>query len=325
VGAEIPNGDLVKRLFREHYQAEGEAGDPIASSHWQYLSELFDVRLDARGMPISLQGVGFGHAQWGNPLHQLFDRLCIASHLRHLRHRRAVRQLQVPATEICRKMGLQPTFDAVFRQTCVLALLQEHIGAFTRRDGLRVLLIGDGFGVFASLFKRVYPDAQMTLVDLGKTLLFQTVNCQRAHPDLQHLHAESVGAAEADFVYCPAEALESLEGPFDIAVNVCSMQEMSSEVIAGYFGLLREHLRSEHLFYCCNRERNVLRGGEVSEFLAYPWESGDSFLADELCPWQRYFFHWTRTAHGLEVLGVRVPFVNYYDGRIIHRLAVLAT
>jgi len=45
---------------------------------------------------------------------------------------------------------------------------------------------------------------------------------------------------QADFLYCPAETLHALEKyRFDIAVNVASMQEMTSATISRYFDFMR--------------------------------------------------------------------------------------
>jgi len=108
-----------------------------------------------------------------------------------------------------------------------------------------------------------------------------------------------------------------------VAVNLHSMQEMTDQSISQYFGLLRTVMAVNNLFYCCNRERKELVGGEVIEFDNYPWYENDRILLDEYCPWCRYFFSTARPKNGLKLAGIRIPFINYFDGPIRHRLTVL--
>ncbi len=164
-------------------------------------------------------------------------------------------------------------------------------------------------------------------VDIGQTLLFQLVHCQKAHPKKKHVLVGAGGdSARADFLYCPSDQLHLLDSlDFDIAVNVASMQEMAPATVAAYFTFLRQRLRRANLFYCCNRESKRLAGGELSEFARYPWRPDDRIVVDGPCPWHEYFFTLGRASRGPSVMGVRVPFVAYYDGRHLHRLAVLQT
>jgi hypothetical protein len=209
----------------------------------------------------------------------------------------------------------------------------------------RILIIGDGYGFLASLFKEIYPNAKLTLVDLGKTLLFQAYYCQLAHSICRHDLASSLSDRDLvdgnyDFLYCPADRLQCIDKTrFDLAVNVASMQEMNAESVATYFDFLRLHrmpplkasthslthsLTHSSLFYCCNRERKVMPGGEVQEFARYPWLDSDAHLVDEICPWHRIFFGYELITNGPSLLGIRIPFVNYYAGSIRHRLTQLS-
>ena len=250
----------------------------------------------------------------------------VLSHLIHLPNRKELLRLFAVAARVCRAMGLDPTLD-VFRQVCTLEVLQRHLPNEMRHKRMHVLMIGDGYGVLSALFKSVFPNSTVVMIDIGKTLLFQAYHCQKAHPEHEHALAASVSDLKrVDFVYCPAEDLVSLERfKFDMAMNIASMQEMNVSTIARYFAFLRKYLHPTNLFYCCNRESKTLVGGEVSEFLRYPWQDDDRYLLDEYCPWHQYFFSRSRAKNGLYFYGARVPFVNFYDGKIMHRLAVLAT
>ena len=91
------------------------------------------------------------------------------------------------------------------------------------------------------------------------------------------------------------------------------MQEMNYESIRGYFNFIRANATEDNLFYCCNRERKDLPGGEVIEFLNYPWASEDKHLVDEYCPFVKY------------AASVKWPFFHRFDGPFVHRLTNLAT
>ena len=180
----------------------------------------------------------------------------------------------------------------------------------------------------ASLIKEVHPHAKIYLVDLGKTLLFQCHYCFKAHPKSNHhLVTRDSGAIdgflETDFVYCPAEHLSRLDPVmFNWAININSMQEMNTETVQNYFKFLRMHMAKDHLFYCCNREEKIMPEGEISRFLSYPWHKDDLHLVDEACPWQKCILSRRSLEKGPKIFNRRVPFINYFDGDIRHRLSV---
>ena len=238
--ASIPNQGLIRYLIENYYWGginprEGQ----FISSHWNHYGELFDVKVDAEGSLGSLSGKGFATCKWKGRHRRFLDQLCILSHLLHVPHRREILRLRVIAAKICEAMGLDPTFD-VFRQVCSLELLQRRLPDDMRHKRMHVLMIGDGCGVLAALFKSVFPNSTIVMVDIGKTLLFQAYYCQKAHPDCVHELVGTVADLDSvDFVYCPTEHLETLERfKFDIAANIASMQEMNVFTTARYFAFL---------------------------------------------------------------------------------------
>ena len=325
----IPNENLIRHLIETYYGQGDKSGaeDGYVSSHWRHFSKLFNVKLDAAGNLVSLSGIGFGSGNWSHLPHRGLDQLCILTHLIHLPHRwKILRRLLGTASNICKAMGLDPTID-VFRQVCSLELLLRHIPGSMRSGRIRFLMIGDGFGILSAMLKSVFPNSTIILVDIGKTLLFQAYYCQKAHPECRHEFVKAVTDPEAtDFVYCPTELLEELDGfTFDIATNIVSMQEMNVATIERYFSFLRDHLQPDNLFYCCNRESKTLFDGEVAEFGNYPWQESDKNVMDDSCPWNLYFFLWGRAVNGPRLFGLRLPLASFYDGKVLHRLAVLAT
>lgn len=324
---DIPNQELILQLLQDYYGdvPNPQEGDYI-SSHWRHYSSLFEVKLDKQGRLVAISGQGFGNLKWNGFVDRVFDQATIISYLLHLPNKRELLRLYKVANQICADMGLDPTFD-VFRQVCSFELFQRHLPVELRQKPLHILMIGDGYGVLSSIFKQVFPKATMVLVDLGKTLLFQAYYCQKAHPEYRHEIVTKIrNLDQVDYVYCPAERLSMLEDhKFDAAVNVTSMQEMNKTTVSRYFTLLRKCLLPQNLFYCCNRESKELIGGEISNFLDYPWEEGDEFLIDGQCPWHRYYFSRFHTKNGFYIFRVRIPFINFYDGKHLHRLAILST
>lgn len=286
---------------------------------------MFKIKVDDDGQIISLHGAGFGQLKWPTIIHRILDELCVMMHFAHLDHAEHIRSIWAVTRAVCKHININPTMD-VFRYVCTVSLLQRHIPRSLNHGDLRFLMIGDGHGVLAALIKTFFPRAKMVMVDLGRTLLFQAYYCQKARPTLDHvLIGQSDQIEDADFLYCPAERVEELATlKFDVAINIASMQEMNTEIVASYFSFMRRQMNKSNLFYCCNRESKTLIGGEVLEFCKYPWREDDKHFVEGLCPWHQYFFAPMFAKRGKKVLGVRVPFVNYYDGDILHRLTALA-
>lgn len=309
---------LYQRYYREQ---DGACRANHVSSHWEHYGQYFHAEMDRIGKLVSADGVGFGSCTWGSTGNRLLNQSAILVHLMLLGRREDISKCYTTAKALCRKMELDPTLD-VFRQACSAELLMRYVNQYIRRQNLRVLMIGDGYGVLSSLFKAIYPDAKMTLVDLGQTLLVQALRCEKAHPETSHSFAnEDVDQMKTDFLYCPADETERLlQNKYDVAVNIVSMQEMNLESIAGYFEILRSCLVKQNLFYCCNREYKELVGGEITEIKKYPWTDKDEIYFDEPCPWHKFYFSRTKTKRGLMLGKYRIPLVNYYDGPISHRM-----
>jgi SAM-dependent methyltransferase len=316
----LPRPEIIRSLLQQYY-VDGGAIEG-ASSHWRHYAKQFKVEADETGAIRSLAGVGFGNAHWSSWPDRLFSGATVFAHLLTAQERQRVWRAWLGMKTVCRMMGTDPTFDA-FRQACSLSLIQRHLpGTDARR---RVLIIGDGHGLLAGLVKHAWRNAEVTLVDLGRTLLFQTVNLQRAYPEAHHVLAgQDLLGGTTDFVYCAADQMAALESvTFDLAVNIASMQKMTPDTVDGYFRFLRRHMAPNHLFYCCNRDRKVLPGGEVSSFADYPWRRGDRHLVDEPCPWHQYFLSPAQGGNGPRVAGLKVPFIRLYDGPHRHRLSCL--
>ena len=86
------------------------------------------------------------------------------------------------------------------------------------------------------------------------------------------------------------------------------MQEMNHDIVSRYFDYIREYATEDNMFYCCNRVYKKLPGGEELSFFKYPWCDRDIHYIDEEPKFYKYYF------------SGRYPFLNYYDGKMHHRL-----
>jgi len=322
------NSREIIGFLQDRYYFQDSSPEHMVSSHWRWLQKSFEVTLD-RGEIVTLKGSGFGYAHKMTMVGKLFSWATIISYFRTLNKRKELIGLLREGVSLANKMGIPFSYNC-FRQICTFALLSRN---FHFRGGERILIIGDGFGFLSGFIKEMLPQSKITLLDLGKTLLFQVHFCARAHPEAGHhlpfdvrTEKPSPEAADASFIYCPAEYIDTLtDFKYDIAINIASFQEMNVATVSNYFDFMRGSLKKDNLFYCCNRVENMMLGGEVSRFFSYPWRKDDIYLVDEYCPWHRHFLSPQLSMRGPKLHGVRIPFVNYFAGPVFHRLTVLST
>ena len=308
----------------EHLLKAVEA-DPLpaayTSSYWQRFGR--EAVVERHGEALVLRGVEFGAVATRNParhlchwLERLSYRAVTASLPAYPAVWRAVKQL-------ARDCGYSLTFD-VWKSGVALATLADH---WERHElsPRRFALIGDGYGFLGVLIRRWIPEATVYCIDLPKTLVFQARTHERAFPQARMAVLDEGGpSGEAAVTFVPPPHVERIPDRIDCAVNIASMQEMNPFTIATYFTMLRRRSGPQSRFYCVNRQRKELPGGEVSCFDAYPWRAEDEIFLDGPCPYYTRFLALSTRPSGPRVAGVRVPFVNGFDGVHWHRLARLA-
>lgn len=318
--------ELYNRYFIENNQPEN-----LVTSHWKYYHNKIEIEF-ADNRVKKIKGYGFGDLDERFFISRVFSWITIGSYLFQIKNKRELIRLIRIAIPIAKKMGLLFSYDC-FRYVCSLNLIMSNMRVKDKKR-INIINIGDGYGFLSALIKEVFPDSLICMVDLGKTLLFQAYYCGKSHPDHSHflitdITKDMIKEADidkCDFLYCPAEYIESLKGiSFDIAINIASMQEMNENSIKAYFEFLRVHMTSDNLFYCCNREVKEMQGGEISRFYAYPWLQEDVHLIDDYCPWYKYFLSVQKAKNGPSFFKLRIPFINYFDGDILHRLTILHT
>jgi SAM-dependent methyltransferase len=319
----MPNSTITEKLYQEYYRTD-HTPDGLVSSYWKDMHPRTKV-IKSDSSSLALSGVGFGDFECQKWHHLVLAWTTTLIYLGVLKDRMAIIRMMGRARPLLKRLGFPMTNDA-FRFMCVMALLERHIPSGKK---FRVINIGDGYGFLSAFIKELYPQAQICFVDLGKTLLFQAHYCSKAFPNAKHHLVSgpvSQQDAEADFIYCPAENLKELDAlRFDVAINIASMQEMNVPTVRHYFDFLRQHMNTQNFFYCCNRTEKVLPGGELLKYFDFPWEQGDKYLVDEVCPWHKFYLATHQEPLGPRLAGVRIPFINYYDGAVWHRVAVLQT
>lgn len=296
--------------------------DPLpgadTSSHWREHGARTVARRD--GATVVLTASGF------QTLHRLGPAGRILSRIERLTYRsvtaryRSFPRVWRDATDLARRLGGDPDYY-VLRVACAIALLRDHF----ELHGLRptsAILIGDGAGLFGAVLRRSVPGISIWSIDLPKQLVFQA----RTHADADPRCPMAVGRPAPGGVafVVPSEA-HAIPAPVDLAVTIAAMQEMAPEVVARYFALLRERSGPASRFYCVSRAEKILPGGEVSRFDGYPWSSRDDVFIDGPCPYYTHFLSRHTGARGPRLFGVRVPFMNHFDGIHLHRLARLAS
>lgn len=204
----------------------------------------------------------------------------------------------------------------VIGQLCSLRGIKAEGMNLSRLGARTVCVIGDGYGFLTSLLRIFDPGISVISVNLGRGLFFDVnqMKCVLPGEKAVLLDADgevSVPPAQGTTYFLEAENYHLLRGlRVDLFFNIASMQEMTKEVIATYFSLMRSSSASPTYFYCCNREIKTLPGGEETRFLDYPWDDAE-ILADGPCPW-----------YGSQPVAYP-PFVQRFAGPLRHRFVRL--
>lgn len=293
--------NILDYLLANHYEKRQPSRH--TSAHWQLFGS--SQHIEKVDNEYKLRGIGFGEykeASITNSLLTAPTRLYLAILLQrlNLKYREALTKLALSTNRIlCHDM---------VRMALTIQLLASHL---PNLEGKKIAIIGDGYGTMGSLLKMLFPNCQVTYINLGRTLAFDVLYTARAHPDAHHTLITNGSEPTSDgFNYVEAEKVFEIGAQADLFINIVSMQEMNPSIILEYVQLMRSQ-PNEVWFYCCNRLEKRLPDGTITRFSEYGWQGEDSFSVDELCPW-----------HQLAPMN-RPPFFRKFDGPIHHRLARL--
>ena len=122
----------------------------------------------------------------------------------------------------------------VFRLQTVLDFPQQPFG---------IIEVGGGFGALARVFKILYPQSRIVLVDIPESLFFQHAFMKASFPDAKHQFVSRIDEpiGDADIVYVPNCFAAALQGSeFFLAVNTNSFGEMPETASSRWLELLRD-------------------------------------------------------------------------------------
>lgn len=305
---------LVDIVEKDPYPAE------FTSSYWQDYGRSNIVKREGGDVRLRDYGIGSVRGSW------------IAGHTLHALERFSYRWVSAayrsyPYTwkltrNLARDLGFGLTYD-IWKFALVLALLKDHwsMHALSPRT---FAVIGDGHGFWGALIRRHLKNVRVYCIDIPKTLVFQARNHGMADPNAKLAVMSHDGEDTADVIFVPPQDVMQIEETIDCAVNIASMQEMNAFTINHYFSFLRQRSSSQSRFYCVNRVEKTLPGGEIARFSEFPWRKDDEIFIDGICPYYHHFLARQTYPRGPRLLGMRIPFVNYFDGDHMHRLVRLA-
>ena len=152
-----------------------------------------------------------------------------------------------------------------------------------------VVEIGSGWGGFAHQFKTLCPRSTYVCVDLPPTLLFSIVYLKTLFPEARALvygepgFEAKLGELEAyDFVFLPHWYFPRMQrARIDLAINMVSFQEMTTDQVEGYAQVLRR--LGCPAIYSLNRDRSKHNAelSTVSEALGRHYQLRQVEVLDE--------------------------------------------
>ena len=294
--------------------------DAHTSSHWKLFGR--ETIVARHGDELILKGYGFESTQ-GSALAGMakaFERLSYREVTARIDSYNSVWRT---ARGLARDLSFDLTFY-VWRQAVALAVLVDHWSTYNLAPRT-FALIGDGHGFLGALIHRWLPESRVYCIDLPKILIFQARTHELAKgAGRMATITRSSGVGEANTIFVPAQNIEAVSDDIDCAINMASMQEMNDFSISAYFTFLRRRSTPQSRFYCVNRLSKELPQGEIATFNDYPWSKDDEVFFDGSCPYYTHFIGPSTLSRGPRLLGVRVPFINYFDGIMMHRLVHLA-
>lgn len=122
--------------------------------------------------------------------------------------------------------------------------------------------IGGGWGCFGHVFKTLIPNATYVIIDHPEALLLSCIYLSSLHPDKKiYIYCEEdfdkvkYRLKEFDFVLLPPAITKMFNFKnIDIAINMLSFEDMSSEQISQYLNWL--HMSNVGLIYSHNRVKS---------------------------------------------------------------------
>ena len=157
--------------------------------------------------------------------------------------------------------------------------------ALDGRQPRHVVEIGAGYGRTAHAILSNYPDASYTVVDIPPAILISRWYLTRLFPgrDIAFIDGSDGGASPR---------------PFDLAISISSLQEMTPDVVNQYLRMLDRHAHGGSIVYLKQWERWRNPADDVEQTI-------DDFSLP--APWHRLFRRRTRVQTAFAEVAFRAP------------------
>ncbi len=279
------NKDVLAEL-----KAVSDDSEVSRSSYWEEGVGIFKVNDD--GTTSGSPRLGSASRKMG-PLHTFVHAVLGWPICRMGRHFRHIRQSIELGKFVARRQGRQYTQD-IIRQSLSLGLIREYISLDSGEECN--LVIGDGYGILASLFLLTAPHRTTIVCNLNKALHLDVINILKSLPEVgvalvrtdQEME-EAVQDNDIKLIAVQADFASIIKmAPIGLAANIHSMNEMTMPVIENYFRILRNNQSTRTAFYCCNKVYKYWADGTEIKFDEYPWYDVDEILHDSIAPWSQW-------------------------------------
>jgi len=237
----------------------GRSREDTPSRYWEEEIAGFDYMLDASPLVIRKLREHCHHITglraYEYRSHHLHQRAALENKLGALSQRDA-HGLLVPESPALGGFGFQIdgqliNLDTLKFYESLLVMDEAGLLAPFREDpGTRRLVveIGPGWGGFARQFKTLFPNVTYVLVDLPQTFLFSGVYLKSLLPRASTLFLAGEPrrwtideSADCDFIFAPhTEFFGAQIQRVDLAINIASFQEMTTQQVEAYVRRLRE-------------------------------------------------------------------------------------
>lgn len=261
--------DYVLRLF-DQFSIRNNQDD--ASHYWEEELAGFDYMLDASPLIIRKLREHCYHLtgirSYEYRGHHVHDKKRFTVKLHALRHEDA-KGLFIPEAPELGGFGHEiegtlVNIDTLKFYEVLIALDKAGIlSGFEKSERKLVVEIGAGWGGFAYQFKTLFPNTCYVIVDLPATLLFSAVYLKTLFKEANIGFVDSNNstaytkpeALNYDFIFLPHFLFNELALPqLDLAINMVSFQEMTTQQVEGYVKKL--HSMNCPTLYSLNRERS---------------------------------------------------------------------
>ncbi len=274
----LRSGDHYKNYLRARTAifaclAEMGGGTAVPSAYWREELSGFDYIFDASPLIVEklrehcyhLTGI----TSYAYRDHHSHATRPFAAKLGRLDKKASSDDLFVPESPVLGGFGHNVdgrlvNIDTLKFYECMIALDQARLLDAVKADPGRQevwLEIGAGWGGFGYTAKTRFPKATYVIVDLPQTMMFSATYLMSAFPEAKVALYPEVSMDEIsrnlrnyDFVFIPHFLFDKIAFAIDLAINMVSFQEMTTEQVTGYL----KHLAAmdSPRLYSLNRDRS---------------------------------------------------------------------